>query len=362
MSIAKTLQLKYVPLILAAMLTSLAGVYWFAVAAERYVADAKVIIQTPSNGSHFSLRGMISGGNLNNKSDLLYLMDYLTGQDVFGQLDDKFKLTQHFQSDKVDFVARLKSGSKIDAHERYQELVTVTLDDYSGVLSVKVSLYESGLSADVAKELLKIGEAYLNKINLEMVFEQVEIITQQTNEMKDALIQSRKNLLLFQNQHNLLSAEGEIATLQGLISELEGQVAAKEVEFNVVGKSMTKRSYSYSKTEKELTALKEQLAQARARLSGVSHGQSFTSVLSKYEELKLQAEFDLEMYASAMRTLELTRAESAKQLKKVVVLQSPNSSDIASEPERLKGFLTSLFFILVGLVFFRFIGKVVKNR
>lgn len=89
---------------LCTILFVLLAAYWMLFASDRYVSEAKVVVQTseislPSLNLSTMLTGKTSGGG-----DLVLLKEYLRSTDLLHVLDNELALRKHFSDSEIDIV------------------------------------------------------------------------------------------------------------------------------------------------------------------------------------------------------------------------------------------------------------------
>ncbi|MDR1647017.1 MAG: hypothetical protein LBR88_03140, partial [Zoogloeaceae bacterium] len=83
--------------------------YWLAMASDRYVSEANVIIRkTDSVGvPALDIPMLVSGISAVNRSDQLLLREYLLSVDMLRKLDAALDLRSHFSDHERDIVSRM---------------------------------------------------------------------------------------------------------------------------------------------------------------------------------------------------------------------------------------------------------------
>ncbi|PZP50050.1 MAG: chain-length determining protein, partial [Azospira oryzae] len=121
----------------------LAAVYWLLIASDRYVSEARVIVQRADlagvQGADLSglLNGLAGGGA--SRADMLLLRDHLRSVDMLKKLDAALNLRAHYSDASRDLLSRMWFA---DApmewfHRHYLSRVSIELDDYAGVLTIR---------------------------------------------------------------------------------------------------------------------------------------------------------------------------------------------------------------------------------
>ena len=193
-------------------------VYWF-VASDRYVSESVVMVQnTDSSGSSqpTDLLNMFIG-TAGNRSDQLILVEYLTSLDMLKQLDKEFDLRSHYSSTEYDIVSRMW-GKDISIEWFYwyfKRRVTVTFDEYTGVVKVQAQAFTPEMAQNITSFLVREGEKFMNDMSHSIAEEQVRFLEKQVDIAREDVKESSQTLLKFQNQKNIASPTVEIANYHG---------------------------------------------------------------------------------------------------------------------------------------------------
>lgn len=326
-------QLHWLGCLLAIMLVSL---YWGGLASDRYVSEANVVLESPQiNTPGFSLSALM-GGSGSRGGDMLLLRDYLLSVDMLRRVEAQLGFREHYSADHIDWFSRLGSQQvPLEAlHEYYRKRVSVELDDYAGVLRIRVTAFSPQVAHDVTRFLLAEGEKQMNRIGQRLAREQVRFLEKQVNELSVRFEHSRQVLLDYQNKNGLISPTGTVENLSAVVAQLESQKAILEARRSALASYQSARSPELLRVDSEISALQQQIEQREARMTRQS-GDALNAVSSGYQRLELRARFAQESYSGALAALENTRIEAARKLRQLSVLQSPTLPEYPVEPRRL---------------------------
>ncbi|MBY0444107.1 MAG: chain-length determining protein, partial [Burkholderiales bacterium] len=133
------------------------SIYWLAIASDRYVSTAHVIIQRTDvaggQGMDFS---SLLGGAGGNRADQLLLRDHLLSIDMLKKLDARLNLRAHYSNAQHDLLSRMWSvdNSIEHFHAYYLSRVSVEFEDYTGVLMIKAQGYNAKMAQAISSQLL----------------------------------------------------------------------------------------------------------------------------------------------------------------------------------------------------------------
>ena len=88
----------------------------------------------------------------------------------------------------------------------------------------------------------------------------------------------------------------------------------------------------------------------------------FGKVLFEYEKLKMQLEFDKEVYTNALVQLETIKLDALKAAKTLSVVSKPNLPDGYTYPNKPRVFITLVIVMLLMYGIFSMLGAIIKDH
>ncbi|OGQ58576.1 MAG: chain-length determining protein [Deltaproteobacteria bacterium RIFCSPLOWO2_02_FULL_53_8] len=341
--------------LIAALAIILASVYWGIIASDRYVSEAQVVIErtdmTASLG--MDLGAFMAGSVGGNRADQLLLRTHLLSVDMLNKLDAKLNLRAHYSDTSRDILSRMwrKEIEQEWFHKHYQARTQVELDDYAGVLVIKAQGYEPKMAHDIAATLVDEGERYMNELGHRRAQEQVIFLEKQVAEMSQKALQTRQELLVFQNQKGMLSPQSLAETLLTTVNRLEAQLTDLKARRSSLLGYLSPSAPGVVELDMQIQGIEKQLLQEQSRLTSPK-GQTLNRTVEEYQRLEMTAKFAEDVYKTALVALEKGRIEALRTLKKVSVLQSPTLPQYPLEPRRLYNITVFIIMalILAGIV------------
>jgi capsular polysaccharide transport system permease protein len=340
------------PWLVAAALCALFVLYWGMFAADRYVSESHIVVdslQAPP-APRLDLASLVSGGGGGGggPKDILLLQDYLMSVDMLKKLDDQLNLREHYSA-SYDVFSRLwaKDISPEWFQQYYRSRVSASYDDYSGVLAIRAQAYTPEMAQSIQRGLLEEGERFMNEAAHKLAREQVAFAESEVTRSAGRVQEARQALLAYQNEHDLVSPRAQVETVSGTVARLEGELSSVEARKRMLQTYLAPKAPELVQATAQARALEDQLASERARLTSSREGKPLNKVNDEYEALLLKAEFALDVYKTALAALERARADASRTLKKVSVLQAPTLPVYALEPRR---FYNIVVYVLATLL------------
>lgn len=334
----------------AAVIASLlAAVYWLAIASDRYVSEAHVIIQrTDLTGGQTMDFSSLLGGAGGNRADQMLLRDHLLSVDMLKKLDAELNLRAHYSDSKRDPLSRMWfQDSPIETfHRHYLSRVSVEFDDYAGVLMLKAQGYDAKTAQGIATLLVREGERFMNGMAHDLAQDQVTFLEKQVAQMNQRAMEARQAVLRYQNKKGLVSPMATAENIAAIASRLEAQRTELQTQRSALDAYLVPNHATIIQLNQQIAAVEKQLAQEQAKLASPK-GRTLNRTVEEFQRLEMEAAFALDVYKTALGALERGRVEATRTIKKVSVLQAPTTPESAVEPRR---FYNTLVFMLVALL------------
>ncbi|MDP2832326.1 MAG: chain-length determining protein [Pseudomonadota bacterium] len=334
----------------------LAVMYWGAIASDRYISEAHVIIQNTdmmASGQSLDIAGMLGKPSIGIPTEQLLLRDYLLSVDMLKKLDAKLDLRSHYSGPQHDLLSRLwfKDAALEEFYNYFRARASVELDEYAGVLVIKAQAYDPGTAQAIAAFLVSEGERYMDGLARSLAYEQVNFLNKDIEKIRNNTIQARQALLSFQNKHGMVSPQGTTENLAGAINRMETRLIDLQTSRAAMLGYLMPDSANIVELNLQIGALEKQLAHEKARLASPA-GKTLNSTVEAYQRLEMNAQFAQDVYKAALTAMEQVRIEASRTLKKVSILQAPTLPEFALEPRRLYNSVvfTVLILIIAGIV------------
>ena len=345
---------KYPHLGLVVILTLVMSVYWGAIASNRYVSEANVVLESPQiSAPALNFQSLLGGGAGVNRADMLLLRDYLLSVDMLNQLQVGLDIRSHYSSSQIDYFSRLsdRDTPTEKLHSYFQKRVSVVLDDYAQVLRISVQAFDPDMAQSISQMMLAEGERHMNAMGKRLAEEQVRFLEAQVYQLEARLDETIAELIQYQNESGLVSPQGTVESISAVVAGLESQLATLSARRSAMLSFQSPRSPEVLRIDSEIKAVNEQIIQERSRMAQ-SSGDALNVLTSEYQALELKMQFARDSYSAALMALENTRIEAARKLKQVSILQSPTLPEYATEPRRVYNItvfaLVSLFLALIA--------------
>lgn len=345
----KKILLEWPIVSLALACAMLAAIYWLVIASDRYVSEARVIIQRTDvpSGQSMDFSSLLSGAS-GSRADQLLLRDHLLSVDMLKKLDATLNLRKHFSQSSNDLISRMWTrDTPIEwFHRYYLSRVSIEFDDYAGVLVIKSQGFDAITALAITTMLVQEGERFMNGMAHSLAQEQVAFLETQVAIMSQRALQSRQAVLRFQNRAGLVSPQSTAENFAAIVAKLEAQRSALETQRASSQAYLVPSHPAIVQLNQQISAVQKQIDQEQSKLASPG-GKTLNRTIEEFQRLEMEASFAQDVYKTGLVALEKGRLEAIRTIKKVSVLQKPSTPELALEPRR---FYNTLVVTLIALL------------
>lgn len=342
----------------------LVSVYFLLIKSELYESKTAIIVRdlssvAPVGDLGFSLLG---AGPSTQLQDSKVVEEYILSLDVFLLLDERFQLIEHYKSDSIDILGRLSSQATMElALEFYRERIRTTYDEISGILHISYNHTNPKHAQEILKFLVSAVEFELNEFNRRKAKKQLMFIEEEHKKNKEKLDTSSSILEAYQNTHLLLDPENKASASTTMIATLEATLTEKNIELSTKEAYLNNDNYEVIALKNEIKEIKNSLLTKQKGLAGKGKSR-LNKVLFEYERLKMQLEFDRQVYTNALIQLETIKLDALKEAKTLSIVSQPNLPDGYSYPNKPKVFITIVIVMLLLYGIFSMLLAIIKDH
>lgn len=333
----------------------LAIIYYAFLAVNRYASTAQVVVVDASASSSSLVQQqagaaiLASNAKQVSKQETIFLLEYLTSPDLLAVLEKKLKWHEHFAeqySDPIYWIGQ--KVSREDLLKYYQRLVTVHVDELTGLLTVEVQGLTPEFANATLKEMLQQSQNFINDISRQLATDQVRFAEEELIKARADYENKRDALIEFQSKNSILDAEASAKSQAGIISTLESTLAQEQATLKGLLTTLNPESPQVRQQRNRVAAIQKQLASEKAALISSSQGGHLNVVAAAYRKLTVDADIAEEAYKLSVSALQNAKIEANKNVHSLVTVVQPNMPEDPTYPFKfynLLTFLIILFFI-----------------
>jgi capsule polysaccharide export protein KpsE/RkpR len=254
---------------------------------------------------------------------------FMRSQSVQMALIDQLKLKERYGSKNLD-----------EARMSLTNRVSIAADKSSGLLVIEAQDGDAEFAAKLANQQVHELNVILSRLAVTQVQQRRLYYEQQI-----AKIQQSLPLLEIHFKEAQRKSGIEVASLLSEYSSLPGQIAAKELQLQILSRFATAQNPEMKRLSTEISALRSQLsryelANAQAKGSDKANNTGNVKATSPYQQEAAQAYTTLKIQETLLdgfvRQLEAAKVDEAKEGPALQVLDFARAPEIRAQPQRRK--------------------------
>jgi uncharacterized protein involved in exopolysaccharide biosynthesis len=340
--------------IVVTVLAAIAGVVISLITPPTYVARTSIMPAQQSGGASAlaglsgltglaGLSGLSGLSGAVKSSDQMYIA-FMRSQSVQMALIDQLKLKERYGSKNLE-----------EARMSLTNRVSIAADKTSGLLVIEAQDGDAAFAAQLANQQVHELNVILSRLAVTEAQQRRLYYEQQ-------IAKTQQNLPLLETRFKEAQKKSgvEVASLLAESGSLPGQIAAKELQLQILSRFATAQNPEMKRLSTEISALRSQLsryelANAQSVGNDKSNYTGNVKVTSPYQQEAAQAYTTLKIQETLLegfvRQLEVAKIDEAKEGPPVQVVDIARAPEIRAKPERRKLVIAYTFTgLIIGFV------------
>jgi len=360
-----------VSFLLAVVLPTIATVgYLYTRAADQYASTVAFSIRSgdsivPTSGILGAFAQQMSSG----AADAEIVYEFVRSQKMIEAAQAALPLAEMYNRPEQDVVFRLGENRPVeDVVDYWNGMTDVSFDPSTGIVRFEARAFTAADAQRIAEFALAESTRIVNDLSEQAREDSIRVARMAVTEAEERLREARRAMREFRNvQQEIDPTENASATL-GLVAALEQELARAQVELDSELQLVGEQSPRVTQLRQRIASLEKQIAQERSRLgagaAGAASGREgrFASVISEYEERKVDLEFAQNAYTSALSAFEQAQIEARRQSRFLAPHIEPTRSMAPQYPQRALLSLATLGLLTVAWAVVVLVVYNVKER
>jgi len=330
--------------------SSLAGVYYGAVASDAFVSESRFIIRSPQRAAQGGLGALLQGTVFSRSQDDTHSVhDYIRSRDALREVDTQLEFREKFSRHSVDLISRFPGLSVDDSfealHRYYMKHVVVDFDPTSSISVLRVRAFDPQHAQAINDLLLKLGERLVNNLNTRSRQDLIETAEIEVKVAEERARAAALALSGFRREGNVYDPDRQSAIQLQAVAKLQEELMGVEMQVRQL-RQVTPNNPQLPVLESRAKSLTQAITDAAAKVTG--KGSSLASKAPAYDRLALEKIFADRQLSTALASLESARSEAQRKQLYLERLVQPNLPDESVEPRRLRSFISVLAASLIA--------------
>jgi capsular polysaccharide transport system permease protein len=327
--------------VMVAVPTAMATIYFAFVASNQYVADTQFTVmggEVQQQDGFANITGIPAMAII---QDTQIVANYIHSRAAVDLLDEKVGLRALYARDDVDALSRAPRDLPIEEFLPYwRKMASVSIQMPSGIVDVHVRAFSAADAVKIGRGVVEISERLINDLNLRM---NADLLRNTENELQRAsqrLAQARSALEKARNQEGLLDAQRSADALNKLITEARGSLLVLQQEQATQLRYVTAGSPQMKVLKSRIEAARAQIAELEAKLTSsrgeaASGDKALSASITTFAMLDLERQIAERLYAGAAAAAETARLISERKAMYLNTFVWPHEPEYPLYPKRL---------------------------
>ena len=335
-------------------------IYQLLIAAPRYVSESEFMVRTLSGSDMGNLATLLTDQKVTRASDETYAAtEYLTSRDAVDTLATHDGLKQILASPQGDLFNRFPNFYSRDTREQlyrhFQNFVDLRVSTESGIANLRTVAFTPQDALALNKAMIANAEGFVNRLNTRIFNDALSVAERNVEEQKEKFAQIETRLTAYRNSENMLDPNKEVADSLSRVGALMTRLSKAESDVAQTT-SLTPRAPQLASLNSEVDALRDQIAQERARMTGQKG--SIAGKFAQFDHIMLDRMLASKQLESALAQYDKARQDLARQHFYLQTVVEPAAPDQAAQPRRL---LNILAIAAVSLAAYSILRAMLKN-
>lgn len=321
--------------------TILAGLYYFAIAADQYVAEFRFSLRTAERPRTEAIS--LLDGNVQPPAILesQIVAQYIASRAMIEEVEKSVPLRPLFSPPEADFLAGFDRSASIEMLvEFWRKQVDAFYDPSTGTTTVRVRAFTPPDSLRLAQAIVAAAERLVNELSSRARQDatrqaEADVATAETR-LRAALTQIRE----FRDREGMIDPGKSAEATAGLATRLRDELAQANAQLSTLAAYMRDDAPPIKVLKARIRSLEAQRRAAAQELTtndrAADRGRStaLSRALSSYEQLDAERRFAETAYQHALSALDRARAEAARQQLYIASFVPPSLPEEALYPRR----------------------------
>lgn len=339
-------------LIIVVLPVGLAAVYYFAIAADQYVAEFRFGLRSaepvrPEPGTLFQTGLSPTQIGL----DSYVVAQYIASRAAVEDLGKTLDLRKMFSSDKADRLARLDSTVPIEELAAYwRRQVDAFFDPTNGTIVVRARAFSPQDALLLARGILTASERLVNGLSARARRDTVRDSEKEVGKAESRLTTALSKLRDFRDREGLIDPHRAANSDESLDARVRDELVRADTELSILKEYMQSDAAPLKLLEARIQSLQAQRRAVASELtdSRKASAQALSREMGAYEELEGERRFAENAYQHALEALDRARIAADRQEMYIADFVPPRLPEEPLYPRRLRS-LATVFLIAFGL-------------
>jgi capsular polysaccharide transport system permease protein len=348
---------KFVFMLLVLFPTMAGALYYFGVAADRFVVETHFIVRSAKGSDTGGLSSLFRTFGIQRAEDESYaVIDFILSRDAVRAIDREHPLREIFANSQGDWLAKYprwwtfwRKDDFEALYEYYQTKVEAWYEDKGGIVTLRAIAFSPEDARLLSRLLLRQSEQLVNRMNERAKQDAISFAQKELGRAQTLVVDAHRKITEFRNIELVLDPLSDSEKTLALVAQLSGERAELQRQLaEVIQNSPSSPGIPGIKVR--IAALDEQIVNERSKIVG--EDKSLSQKVATYERLTLDRQFADQNLTAAFQTLQMAEQDAWRQQVYIETTVSPNLPDESTEPKSSRNVMAIFVigFFLFGMI------------
>ena len=360
---------------LVMVVAPIAVTWWYLAnrAADQYASTIGFTVQSADTSSGVNILGELTtsfglGSGSGQDTDILY--EFIRSQDlvatVDAQLDLRSLYSRHTDVDPVfgfhlpgtTLLGLEFDGTIEDLTQYWQRMVRLSYDQNSGLMKLQVLAFAPEDARAIADAIYAESSDMINALSATAREDATRYARADLDLAIERLKQSREALTAFRVENEIVDVTADIQGQMGLLNELQGQLAAALIEFDLLSANAPSGDIRLNQAQARIDAIQLRIEAERQQFgTGEGGDESYAQTIADFERLTVDNEIAQQGYITALAAYDAAVAQANRQSRYLAAYIQPTLAEKSEYPQHglivgLVALFTFLGWAILALVYY----------
>jgi capsular polysaccharide transport system permease protein len=331
----------------------LSGIYYFAMASDQYVSEARFAVRAGEESGLEALASVASILNIGQSSDGQIIAEYAKSPGIIQELQKSVDLRRVFNPGTWDVYAEAPADMKAEAFVKYwNNQVSMKVDRTSGLVTLRVRTFSPADSLIVAQNILKVSERQVNELTRSTEANGLNEALRELNYAKQRLESAVAAMRDARVAAGILDVSLAANTYSDVMTSLYTELSGVDTQISSLRENKASDAPQLVALEAKAKSLRDQIAVFAQKMAGGSmNGSGQTNLAQQAGELadkQIELSIAQNEYKLSVANYEGLRLNSERQRAYILTYVQPSLAQDSLYPNR------GVMFAVVAAVCFLF--------
>ncbi|AWX15657.1 capsule biosynthesis protein [Mergibacter septicus] len=323
-------------------------IYFSFWASDMYVSESSFVVRSArSQNSLSSFGALLQGIGISRSQDDTYtVQSFIRSRNAVDELEKVLPLEKYY--DKGDVFSRFApfgfNNEKENFYQYFLKQQTINLDPISGIATLSISAFSAEDAQKINKELLKLAEQLINRLNQRARKDSLLFSQQSVKEAEERVNRSALALADYRVKNGIFDIKAQSEVQLELISKLQGELISLQTQLAQI-RAISPNNPQINTLQIREKSIQTEMEKQIAVMLG--KGDSIAHQTAEYQRLILENTLAQQQLTGALTSLQNAKDEIERQQLYLEVISKPNLPDLALLPYRIYSIISTLIFGLI---------------